>query len=275
MSWLDPPPPRRIGATGWARALARGAALGAMVFGGLALLLAVRLVERPVHGLSRPWTPRITRIVCRAAFPIIGMGYRVRGRPMQHIGAVVANHGSWLDIFALNACQRVYFVSKAEVADWPAIGWLARATGTVFIRRDPKEARAQQALFEDRIRAGHHLLFFPEGTSTDARRILPFKPTLFQAFYSHGLDKVMQIQPVTVIYHAPPGEDARFYGWWGEMGFGPPLLGVLAQRRQGSVEIVFHDPLDISDYPDRKALAARAEALVRSAAPYDPAFARK
>ena len=66
---------------------------------------------------------------------------------------------------------------------------------------------------EARIRAGHHLLFFPEGTSTDGTRVLPFKTTLFQAFYADGLDKVMQIQPVTVIYRAPRGRSPRFYGW--------------------------------------------------------------
>ena len=186
---------------------------------------------------------------------------------MEHIGAVVANHGSWLDIFALNACQRVYFVAKSEVANWPGIGWLARATGTVFIRRDPREAKAQQQLFEDRIRAGHHLLFFPEGTSTDARRVLPFKPTLFAAFYSHGLEKVMQIQPVTVIYRAPEGEDPRFYGWWGKMDFGPHLLKILAAPRQGEVEVVFHEPVDVADFPSRKLLAAHCEAAVRSAMP--------
>ncbi|KEO61233.1 lysophospholipid acyltransferase family protein [Thioclava indica] len=270
MSWdAQEPPQTRISALGWLRALLRGVALAALCYGGLVLLLLLRLIERPLHGLNRPWTPRITRTVCRMSFPILGMRYRVRGRPMHHIGAVVANHGSWLDIFALNACQNIYFVSKAEVARWPMIGWLARATGTVFIRRDRREAKIQQQVFEQRIRAGHHLLFFPEGTSTDARRVLPFKPTLFEAFFSHGLDRIMQIQPVTVIYHPPDEEDARFYGWWGEMSFGPHLLKVLAQRRQGAVDIVFHDPLDVADFASRKELALRAEHAVRAGLPYE------
>ncbi|KEO51948.1 lysophospholipid acyltransferase family protein [Thioclava pacifica] len=275
MSWIEEEPdPKPLGPLDWARAIARGLIWGILLLTGLIVLLLLRLIERPIHGLARPWTPWITQTVCRLSMPILGMGYRVSGRPMNKIGAVVANHGSWLDIFALNACQRVYFVSKAEVARWPFVGWLARATGTVFIKRDPREAKAQQALFEERIRAGHHLLFFPEGTSTDARRVLPFKPTLFQAFYSHGLDKVMQIQPVTVIYRPPDGEDPRFYGWWGDMEFGPHLLKVLAQRRQGSVEIVFHTPLSVADFPSRKELAWAAEAAVRAGLPYEIARSR-
>jgi 1-acyl-sn-glycerol-3-phosphate acyltransferase len=261
------PPSGRIGPGGWFRAVRRGVPLAIVVFGGLLILLLVRLVEAPLHGLHRPWTPWITQAVCRAAFVILGMSHRTRGEQMRERGAVVANHASWLDIFALNARKRVYFVSKAEVARWPGIGWLARATGTVFINRDPKEARAQAALFEARLKAGHKLLFFPEGTSTDGQRILPFKSTLFGAFFAPDLKDILWVQPVTVIYRAPKGEDPRFYAWWGDMGFGGHLLKVLAARRQGGVEIVYHPPCRVAGTRDRKDLAAESEAAVRAAFP--------
>jgi len=187
----------------------------------------------------------------------------VRGEVMARDGACVANHGSWLDIFALNASKRIYFVSKDEVADWPGIGWLARATGTVFIRRDRREARAQAQVFEDRLKMGHRLLFFPEGTSTDGRRVLAFTPTLFAAFFAPGLND-MHVQPVTLAYHAPPGTDPAHYGWWGSMGFGAHLLRMLAAPRHGSVEVIYHAPLRVADFADRKALARAAEAAVRT-----------
>lgn len=260
---MEPDLPRP-GVMGWARAFLRGGLLGLVTYGGLAILLLLRLAERPLFGMRRPLTPWITRAVCRMSFVVIGMGYSVTGRPMRQRGAVVANHASWLDIFALNACQDVYFVSKAEVARWPAIGWLARATGTCFITRDPRQAKAQQRQFEDRIRAGHKLVFFPEGTSTDGLRVLPFKSTLFAAFYSHGLDHVMQIQPVSVVYHAPRGADPRFYGWWGDMAFAPHLLTTLATPRQGRVEVVFHEPVAVDHFPSRKDLAQWCETQVRA-----------
>lgn len=257
------PDPVPIGAAGWLRVLWRGGLLGTLTFGCLALLLLVRLIERPLFGLRRPVTPYITQFVCRNAFRILRMPYRTTGELMRGPGAVVANHASWLDIFTLNARKRIYFVSKAEVAGWPGIGWLARATGTVFINRDRREARAQKQLFEDRLHAGHKLLFFPEGTSTDGIRVLPFKSTLFAAFFADGLRQEMQVQPVTVIYRAPAGADARFYGWWGDMDFGSHLLKVLAAPRQGSVEVVYHPPVAVADFPDRKALAAHCEDAVR------------
>jgi 1-acyl-sn-glycerol-3-phosphate acyltransferase len=272
MSDWDPdiePPHMRIGPLGWMLVVVRGLILGTVTFGGLGILLLVRLVEQPIHGLHRPWTPWITQFVCATAFVVLGMRYRVEGERMRQRGAVVSNHASWLDIFALNARKRVYFVSKSEVARWPGIGWLARATGTVFIDRDRRQARAQQAIFEDRLLAGHKLLFFPEGTSTDGRRVLPFKSTLFQAFFSQRLEHELYIQPVTLIYRAPKGRDARFYGWWGDMEFGPHLLQTLAATRQGSVKVVYHVPLKVDDFADRKALAAAAEAAVLAGLPQD------
>jgi 1-acyl-sn-glycerol-3-phosphate acyltransferase len=265
-TWHSQEAPEKIpiGPLGWGVLILRGSSIALLTYGGLAVLLALRAVEWPLAGLNRPVTPFITQFVCRVAVRVIGITYRIRGTPMHHVGAVVANHGSWLDIFALNACQRVYFVSKSEVARWPGIGWLARATGTAFIERDAKKARAQRDLFEERIRAGHKLLFFPEGTSTDSRRVLPFKSTLFAAFFAKDMERVMQIQPVSVIYTAPIGCDSRFYGWWGDMAFGPHFLQVLAQLRQGAIEVVFHDPVNVADFASRKELAAHCEEVVRA-----------
>lgn len=263
----DDPDPPRIGPMGWLRVVVRGLLLGGVTYGSLVILLLLRVIERPLFGLQRPVTPWVTQFVCRAAFLILGIRFSTRGTPMAERGAVVANHVSWLDIFTLNAPQRIYFVSKSEVAGWPGIGWLARATGTVFIQRKGSEALAQKNLFEARLRAGHKLLFFPEGTSTDGLRVLPFKSTLFAAFFADGLDQILSVQPVTLVYRGPKGQDARFYGWWGDMGFAPHLLKVLAARRQGSIEVVFHPPVRVADFPSRKALAAHCEAAVRSAFP--------
>jgi lyso-ornithine lipid O-acyltransferase len=264
--WREAPPPPapRLGPGDLLRVVWRGGAILSLLLVCFPALLLLRVPERLIFGLNRPVTPHLTQVVCRVSCRILGLGLVVRGVPMQGPGAYVANHVGWLDIFVLNASKRLYFVAKAEVAGWPGIGWLARGTGTVFIARDPKQAQAQTRLFEERLRAGHRLLFFPEGTSTDGRRILPFKPTLFQAFLSEGLRDVLQVQPVTLVYHAPEGEDPRFYGWWGEMPLAPAILSVLAAPRQGRVEVIYHAPLRVADHPDRKRLSAAAEAMVRA-----------
>lgn len=265
MTWhSEEPEPESISVMGWIRVVVRGIPLGVVTFGCLAILLLVRLVERPIWGVQRPWTPFVTQFVCRTAFRILGMGFGTTGQPMTTDGAIVANHASWLDIFTLNAPMRIYYVAKAEVASWPGIGWLARATGTVFITRSRQDAQAHRTMLEERLMAGHKLVFFPEGTSTDGRRVLPFRPTLFAAFFDPELKRSVWIQPVTVVYTAPEGEDARFYGWWGHMGFAEHLLKVLAVRRQGRVDVHFHAAHKVSDYDNRKDLALSMEAEVRA-----------
>lgn len=255
----------RVGPLGWLRAGLRAMALLVLLVCGLLVLLALRLPERIWAGTRRPWTSRLTQGVCRLALALLGFRLIVRGAPLTGWGAVVANHSSWLDIFVLNACQPVTFVSKAEVARWPFIGWLARATGTLFIVRDPRHAAAQARLFVERIRQGDRLLFFPEGTSTDGMRVLPFKSTLFQAFFAEGLAEVMAIQPVAVTYRAPQGRDARFYGWWGDMSLAPHLLLTLATARQGTIEVDLLPPIPVAAAGSRKALALAAETAVRGA----------
>lgn len=259
-----PPPPLRLGLAGWLRALWRGALIGSVTYAGLVLLLLVRLVEWPLFGQARPVTPWITQAVCRFALFVLRLPLVVHGHPMTAAGAIVANHSSWLDIFVLNAVQRVYFVAKSEVEGWALIGWLARATGTVFITRKGVEAKKQQMVFESRLRAGHRLLFFPEGTSTDAVRVLPFKSTLFQAFFEPNLVRVMHIQPVTVVFQAPEGADPRHYGWWGDMDFASHLFKTLATGRQGRVEVTFHPEVPVDAFENRKLLAQYCERVIRT-----------
>ena len=269
MIWQGDPPPGhpRLRPLALVRMIWRATGIILTITFGLVLLLPMRVIERPLFGLSRPWTPWITQAVCRISLIWLGLQFHRTGIPMKGRGAIVANHSSWLDIFILNASDRIYFVSKSEVAGWPGIGFLARATGTLFIARDRRAAKIQTAQFEKRLMAGQRLLFFPEGTSTDGLRVLPFKSTLFAAFFAPQLHEVMLVQPVSVVYHAPEGYDRRTYGWWGDMSFGSHLLSTLALPRQGCVKVIYHPPVSVLDMPDRKALAKTTEKIVRSGHP--------
>nr|WP_281502116.1 lysophospholipid acyltransferase family protein [Loktanella sp. F6476L] len=258
-----------IGLIGWFHIVRRGVPLILMIAVCLVLLLVVRLIEAPIWKAKRPITPFITQFVCKNAFYIMGIRHEVQGTVMRGPGAVVANHVSWLDIFALNATKRIYFVSKSEVAKWPGIGWLARATGTVFIQRDRKSAKTQVSVFQERLRAGHKLLFFPEGTSTDGLQVLGFKPTLFAAFFDDDLRETMRIQPVTVKYIPDDSSDPRIYGWWGDMDFGPHLLATLAATRQGAVSVRYHEPVKVRDFANRKDLSLAVENAVRAGLSHD------
>lgn len=266
VTWQSERPPVVPRPTGfdWLLVTLRGAALCGVIGFGLALMLSLRLIEGPLCAPRRPVTPWITVAVCRLSLSILGIRWHAQGIPHHGPGVIAANHSSWLDILALNACRPLVFVSKAEVAGWPGIGWLARATGTVFIRRDRAEAEAQVDLLRNRLQAGQRLVIFPEGTSTDGRRVLPFRPPLFQALFAPDLPKGLVVQPVTLNWHAPVGQEAQFFGWWGAMDFGPHGLAVLAFGRGGRVDVCFHGVLHVTTETGRKALALNAETAVRT-----------
>lgn len=260
-------PPWQPGLTGRLRLVWRGGLLLAVVLGGFVLFLPSRAVEVVVTGPARPVTGRIAQGVCRLALSILNLRLNRQGQPLRQPGALVANHSGWLDIFVLNAAHPVTFVAKAEVAGWPGIGILARITGTLFISRKTTEARQEQAQLAARLLAGHRVMFFPEGTSTDGLRILPFKSSLFQAFFAPDLRPVVHVQPVTVVYHAPGGCDPRHYGWWDDMTFAEHLARLLATQGRGRIEVTFHPSLPVADQPDRKRLTQLSEGAVRSAHP--------
>ena len=264
MTWVgkQPPPKTRVTFLGCILALVRAVCLALAIFFGFLMMKVLRLIEIPFFGQSRPITPYITKIVCSLALKILGLRCRVCGRPMQKNGAIVANHTSWLDIFVLNAVQTVYFVSKTEVANWPFIGQLAKITGTVFIDRNPRSALDHRNLFVTRLQSGHRLLFFPEGTSTDGQQVLEFKSTLFAAFFKTSLKEHSFVQAVSIFYHAPRGEDLRFYGWWGDMSFGKHMLQTLMSLKSGAVYVVFSEPLAVIDFVDRKSLTVALHSLV-------------
>lgn len=272
MTWRSqeaPPQSGPISPLGWARLAVRGAAAIAAMVLGLSSCAIARLIEIVFRLPGRPCGPWVSKVTYRVFLAIMRVRLEVVGAPMSRPGAIVSNHVSWIDILALGTASRSFFVAKAEVARWPIIGLGASLLGTAFVTRSRADAAEQRALFEERLRDGHRLVFFPEGTSTDGHRVLPFKSTLFAAFFSEQADPAAHMQPVTVTYHAPEGEDPRHHGWWGDMGFGAHMIKILSRPRNGAVRLTFHPPTRIADFPDRKALAAHAERAVREGMPPD------
>ncbi|MCY4309410.1 MAG: lysophospholipid acyltransferase family protein [Rhodobacteraceae bacterium] len=231
-----------------------------VIYSLLAVFLIVRIFEWP---FGRKLTPEITRLVCNLCLKIMGITQKVQGTPMKSLGSVVANHSSWIDIFVLNASQRIFFVSKSEVRNWFGIGILGRVTGTVFIERRMRQSLVQKGVFFERLQKGDKLLFFPEGTSTDGQQVDPFKSTLFAALFEPELKDLLSVQPVSVYYKAPKGQDPRLYAWWGELNMVQHLQSVLSAPGNGSVSVTYHEPIKVSDHANRKELAKKCEDIIR------------
>lgn len=255
----EAPGAREFGWRGWARIIWRAPV--AIFATGLcvAVFFALRVGDWVSGRRLAPWAVQVwARIMLR----VLGLRLRCEGAVMRHSGALVANHASWLDIVTLHGVARVFFVSKAEVEGWPVIGPLGRAIGTQFIERRAVEAKRQTEALRARLLRGDRLCIFPEGTSSDGRRVLPFKSALFGVFFEPETRDLLWVQPVSLGYRPGPGLPADFYGWWGDMEFGGHLLSVLALSRGGEIRVVFHAPLRPTDFGDRKAMATMAGAEV-------------
>jgi lyso-ornithine lipid O-acyltransferase len=187
---------------------------------------------------------------------IIGLSIRLEGRiESGRTVLFVSNHVSYFDIIALGSVLPASFVAKSDVAGWPVFGGLARLCQTVFVERRSAGARGQVARVASRIEKDGSLIIFPEGTSSDGSRVLPFKSTLFASV--EGSD--IEIQPISISYTRlngmPIGHALRPYvAWYGDMDLAPHLWAALSL---GSAEVIlrFHPPVIASNFSDRKALA--------------------
>lgn len=215
---------------------------------------------------------RYHRWLCRW----LGIRITVIGKPVQDHGVLMAaNHTSYFDILVLSGAARVAFVAKKEVASWFFFGTLARLQETVFIERDRRsktvEARDE---IRGRLASGDALVLFPEGTSNDGNRVLPFRSALLAAAESQigtepdGQPSYVSVQPVSVSYVGlqgiPMGRENRpFFAWYGDMDLVPHLWEAL---KAGPIDAVieFHPPMTVDQVGGRKPLAAQAEAVVRA-----------
>lgn len=225
-------------------------------------LLGRLLHKRVWRGVTfhRTWV----RLWALAVLMLIGVRLRVSGAPLKRGGMLVVNHASWADIPGILACAPVVFVSKAEVRDWPGVGWLAAIADTVFIeRRRSATGRHQNDLIEP-LRDGALLCLFPEGTSTDGLRVLPFKSSMLSAPLDAKVRDRISVQPATLNWIAPEGAPPNFYGWWGDMEFETHVWDVLCRSAGGVLEVTFHPARPVTDFADRKDLARRCETAVRA-----------
>lgn len=99
----------------------------------LLLALAPGIRNIPVAGRRLWW--RAQRRYARMLVAVLGMRLRVIGELPKPPYLVVSNHISWFDIPLLHALEPMWLVSKDSIRDWPVIGGIARAVGTIFIAR--------------------------------------------------------------------------------------------------------------------------------------------
>lgn len=166
---------------------------------------------------------------------------------------IVANHVSWLDIFVVNSYVPCRFVAKSEIRDWPLLGWLCVKSGTIFIARG--RVRDVRRIFEGlvaSIKAGEHVAFFPEGTTSSQGQLLPFHPNLFEA----AIDAAVPIQPFALRYTDASGRLHSAVDFIGDMSFAQSMITIL--RTGGIKAVLTRLPVMETEGSHRRELATAA-----------------
>lgn len=188
---------------------------------------------------------------------VLNLKIRRFGAPLSSTGLIVANHVSWLDIVALGTVAPFDFIAKREVAEWPVIGYLGRRVGTLFLRRgDLESSRRTSEEMVWRLRRGHRLVLFPEGTSSSGKQVLRFHARLFQpALLAHT-----PVQAVAIAYRNQASDSAPFVG---NDDFLPHLWRLLALSSI-EVDLSFHAPVAPGRL-DRNAVAGHTRNQITAA----------
>tara|TARA_R110001599_G_scaffold64023_3_gene179105 strand:- start:739699 stop:740490 length:792 start_codon:yes stop_codon:yes gene_type:complete len=154
---------------------------------------------------------------------------RSAGVDIEASGLVVANHVSWLDIFIINTVSPCRFVAKADVRDWPVIGWLCDKGGTIFIARGKqREVRRVYQGLVDGLKDNERIAFFPEGTTAKQGALLPFHASLFEA----AIEAQRPVQPCALRYVDSHGNLHHAADFVGDMSFVESVLTII---RSGSM----------------------------------------
>jgi lyso-ornithine lipid O-acyltransferase len=233
----------------------------------LTVYLAWTILLMPVQAvgliLRCRWVASFPCFYHRRCCTILGLRVRAIGQPVAARPVLfAANHVSYLDITVLGALLPVSFIAKNEIGRWPLFGWLARLQRSVFVDRRARSTVQQRDSIAARLAARDALVLFPEGTSGNGNRVLPFKSALFSV-----ADRMpVIVQPVSVAYTRldgmPLGRTLRpLVAWYGSMAMAPHLWSTLGL---GTIEVVveFHSPTTVAECGSRKALARYCEEKV-------------
>lgn len=234
------------------------AVLRILVYAALTLpLLPVQLLGVLLLPPLARWLPiPYHRAVCW----ILGIKIHRRGAMSKTRPTLfVVNHVSYLDIEVLGALIPGSFVAKKEVATWPFFSTLAKLQRSVFIDRRVTATKEGQDEMLRRLSGRDNLILFPEGTSGDGTRVLPFRSALFGVAQLRHDGRPIMVQPVAIAYTRldgiPLGRYWRpLFAWFGDLDLVPHLWQMVCLGETEAV-VTFFPPIDIDQLGDRKKLA--------------------
>ncbi|ORA82812.1 1-acyl-sn-glycerol-3-phosphate acyltransferase [Mycobacterium malmoense] len=240
----------------------------------LALLLAPGV---PLLAVPLPGRTSVQRIYCRLVLRCFGVRITLSGNPIRNLRGVlvVSGHVSWLDAFAIGSVLPGSFVARADMFTGPATGVVARMCKIIPIER--ASLRRLPGVVDTvarRLRAGHTVVAFPEGTTWCGRHgddagpegaregagqshqgCGSFYPAMFQA----AIDAGRPVQPLRLTYHHADGSVSTAPAFVGDDTLLRSIGRLLTVRR--TLARVHVESLQLPG-ADRRDLARRCQSAV-------------
>ncbi len=187
-----------------------------------------------------------------------------------------SNHISYLDILVSGIALNPVFIGKKEIRSWPVFGFGADKIAGIFYidRRRSQIINEKKRLVSFVENVQRNLWFFPEGTTSEGKDLLPFKAAIFDTLLSA---KGAKVQPMAIRYTHINGKkittksDRRKVAWYNDADPkkypSPPLLSHLWQllkNKSITVKIIpSAKPIIVSDFSDRRSLTKKVQEEVR------------
>jgi 1-acyl-sn-glycerol-3-phosphate acyltransferase len=171
------------------------------------------------------WISFFTRWWAKTTCWILNFQFTIVGEKNLKKGSlIVCNHIGTPDIFILGACFKGFFVSKAEISDWPFFNLLAWLGMTIFAdRKHKRQVRSIIHKIETRLNANCSVILFPEAQATDGTDVVSFKSAVFESVVRARRPVV----PVALQYHDGNQPTIAYYG----DSFFKHMIGLLKSPR--------------------------------------------
>tara|TARA_Y100001936_G_scaffold34608_1_gene32704 strand:- start:2769 stop:3560 length:792 start_codon:yes stop_codon:yes gene_type:complete len=234
------------------------------------IVRSIRIILHIISGLlqsaiyphiSQPSQKRMAKNWSIKLLTILSIRIHFRGAPPVKCNQpimLVANHISWLDIYALMTICPSRFVAKAEIRSWPLFGWLSKNVGTLFIER--KKISDIMRINQDIshvLNSGEYVTIFPEGTTSNGITVKKFHSSLLQS----AVNINAKIYPVAIRYYDTFGEISKEAVYDGISLL--ESIKTIIKQPWINVELIFSNP--ISNLKNRHELARASQKIITSA----------
>ncbi len=146
---------------------------------------------------------------------------------ITHNRMYISNHVSWLDVAVLSSVYSMSFVGRKEVKHWPILNSIVSSAGTIYIDRKKKsDVKRVNTILSKKLQQGLAIGLFPEGTTSDGTKLLPFKAPLLES----TLMADSEVVPVVLEYFNKDGGRCLDVSYAGEITFWQTISNTLQMR---------------------------------------------